>query len=170
MTDIPNFCPKSDDCCQSGQQNGRSFDQCVNERTHASERSPGNCLENNTDIPEIDIKVDSVAVTAQTKKLKAKWTPELQQDINAIPEMIEKYYSGAEIVFGIRKSRTGEPIFKKVTGILFNKIPIYEPGLSQSILNSSKKNCISFTTDYEKSIKKSSIIFIPIINGYRKKL
>jgi hypothetical protein len=35
------------------------------------------------DIPEIDIKVDSVAVTAITKKLKAKWTPELGQDLNA---------------------------------------------------------------------------------------
>jgi len=34
-------------------------------------------------IPEIDIKVDSVSVTAQTKKLKAKWTPELGQDLNA---------------------------------------------------------------------------------------
>ncbi len=35
------------------------------------------------DIKEIDIKVDSIAVTAQTKKLKAKWTPELGQDLNA---------------------------------------------------------------------------------------
>tara|TARA_B100001123_G_scaffold383678_1_gene455803 strand:+ start:10923 stop:12791 length:1869 start_codon:yes stop_codon:yes gene_type:complete len=35
------------------------------------------------DIPEIDIKVDSVAVTATTKKLKAKWSPELGQDLNA---------------------------------------------------------------------------------------
>ncbi len=34
-------------------------------------------------IPEIDIKVDSVSVTAKTKKLKAKWTPELAQDLNA---------------------------------------------------------------------------------------
>jgi hypothetical protein len=34
-------------------------------------------------IPEIDIKVDSTAVTAKTKKLKAKWTPELAQDLNA---------------------------------------------------------------------------------------
>tara|TARA_R110000824_G_scaffold3537_1_gene16831 strand:+ start:9284 stop:11125 length:1842 start_codon:yes stop_codon:yes gene_type:complete len=34
-------------------------------------------------IPEIDIKVDSVAITAVTKKLKAKWTPELGQDLNA---------------------------------------------------------------------------------------
>jgi len=40
-------------------------------------------LENNTEIPEIDIKVDSVSVTAVTKKLKAKWTPELGQDLNA---------------------------------------------------------------------------------------
>jgi len=40
-------------------------------------------LENDPNIPEIDIKVDSVAVTAITKKLKAKWTPELGQDLNA---------------------------------------------------------------------------------------
>jgi hypothetical protein len=35
------------------------------------------------EIPEIDIKVDSIAVTAQTRKLKAKWSPELGQDLNA---------------------------------------------------------------------------------------
>ena len=40
-------------------------------------------LENTINIPEINIKVDSVAVTAMTKKLKAKWTPELGQDLNA---------------------------------------------------------------------------------------
>ena len=40
-------------------------------------------LEKNELIPEIDIKVDSIAVTAVTKKLKAKWTPELGQDLNA---------------------------------------------------------------------------------------
>ena len=34
-------------------------------------------------IPEIDIKVDSLSVTAISKKLKAKWTPELAQDLNA---------------------------------------------------------------------------------------
>ena len=34
-------------------------------------------------IAEIDIRVDSIAVTAQTKKLKAKWSPELGQDLNA---------------------------------------------------------------------------------------
>ena len=43
------------------------------------------CAPDNTGsaIAEIDIKVDSVSITAMTKKLRAKWTPELQQDINA---------------------------------------------------------------------------------------
>ena len=40
-------------------------------------------LEAQANIPEIDIKVDSIAITATTKKLKAKWTPELGQDLNA---------------------------------------------------------------------------------------
>jgi hypothetical protein len=47
---------------------------------------PNNGVFNGQDvgyIPEIDIKVDSVAVTAVTKKLKAKWSPELGQDLNA---------------------------------------------------------------------------------------
>jgi len=44
-------------------------------------------LEGEANIPEIDIKVDSVSVTAITKKLKAKWTPELGQDLNAYHNM-----------------------------------------------------------------------------------
>jgi hypothetical protein len=40
-------------------------------------------LEDQEDMPELDIKIDSVAVTAKTKKLKVKWTPELGQDLNA---------------------------------------------------------------------------------------
>ena len=35
------------------------------------------------EIPEIDIKVQSIAVTAQTRKLRARWSPELAQDLNA---------------------------------------------------------------------------------------
>lgn len=40
-------------------------------------------LEGQEELPELDIKIDSVAVTAKTKKLKVKWTPELGQDLNA---------------------------------------------------------------------------------------
>jgi len=46
-----------------------------------SDNADGDASKN--EIAEIDIKVDSIAVTAQTKKLKAKWTPELAQDLNA---------------------------------------------------------------------------------------
>ncbi|MAF25132.1 hypothetical protein CL634_06110 [bacterium] len=35
------------------------------------------------EIPEIDIKIESIAVTAETRKLRARWSPELAQDLNA---------------------------------------------------------------------------------------
>ena len=35
------------------------------------------------DIPEIDIQLRSVSIVAKTRKLKAIWTPELAQDLNA---------------------------------------------------------------------------------------
>tara|TARA_Y100001937_G_scaffold58403_1_gene80059 strand:- start:8328 stop:9998 length:1671 start_codon:yes stop_codon:yes gene_type:complete len=35
------------------------------------------------DIPEIDIAMRSIAIVAKTRKLKAVWTPELAQDLNA---------------------------------------------------------------------------------------
>tara|TARA_B100000686_G_scaffold351807_1_gene451665 strand:- start:10678 stop:12291 length:1614 start_codon:yes stop_codon:yes gene_type:complete len=39
--------------------------------------------EANVGIPEVDIQMRSVAITAKTRKLKAVWTPELAQDLNA---------------------------------------------------------------------------------------
>jgi hypothetical protein len=52
------------------------------EEPQFSTGNQGSNLDKNA-IPEIDIKVDSIAVTAQTRKLKAKWSPELGQDLNA---------------------------------------------------------------------------------------
>jgi hypothetical protein len=39
--------------------------------------------ETDIDIPEIDISLKSEAIVAKTRKLKAVWTPELAQDLNA---------------------------------------------------------------------------------------
>ena len=39
--------------------------------------------ETDIDIPEIDITMRSIAIVAKTRKLKAVWTPELAQDLNA---------------------------------------------------------------------------------------
>ena len=39
--------------------------------------------ENNVGIPEVDIQMKSIPITAKTRKLKAVWPPELAQDLNA---------------------------------------------------------------------------------------
>ncbi len=39
--------------------------------------------ETDVNIPEIDISMRSIAIVAKTRKLKAVWTPELAQDLNA---------------------------------------------------------------------------------------
>lgn len=38
-------------------------------------------------IPEVEIKIESIAITAQTRKLRARWSPELAQDLNAYHSM-----------------------------------------------------------------------------------
>lgn len=38
-------------------------------------------------IPEIDIKIESIAITAESRKLRARWSPELAQDLNAFHSM-----------------------------------------------------------------------------------
>ena len=56
------------------------------EDTAAGTTSVPNSLNNTTigaAIPEINISMQSQAITAKTKKLKAAWTPEFAQDLNA---------------------------------------------------------------------------------------
>ena len=68
-------------------QEGGAIGSVVGNAPWALEGAGGNAADDNAGgnetIKEIDIKVDSIAVTAITKKLKAKWTPELGQDLNA---------------------------------------------------------------------------------------
>ena len=67
------------------------------------------------EIPEIDIKVDSVSVTAQTKKLKAKWSPELGQDLNAYHNL------DAEVeLTGILSEQIGLEIDREILNDLLN--------------------------------------------------
>ena len=47
---------------------------------------------------------------------------DLQDDVNAINEMIEKYYEGCQIVYGVRSSRKKDTFFKKFTAESFYKI------------------------------------------------
>lgn len=47
---------------------------------------------------------------------------DLQDDINAIDEMVEQYYMGYEIVYGVRKERKTDTKFKKFTAEFFYKL------------------------------------------------
>lgn len=47
---------------------------------------------------------------------------DLQDDINAIDDMIDKYLDGADIVYGVRSSREKDTFFKKATAEGFYKI------------------------------------------------
>ncbi len=46
---------------------------------------------------------------------------DLQDDINAIDEMLEKYFNGCDIVYGVRNSRKKDTWFKKTTAQGFYK-------------------------------------------------
>ena len=46
---------------------------------------------------------------------------DLQDDINAIDEMVDKYLSGVDIVYGVRSSRQEDSFFKKATAEGFYK-------------------------------------------------
>lgn len=47
---------------------------------------------------------------------------DLQDDINAIEEMIDYYEKGYDIVYGVKKSREADSFFKKNTAIMFYKL------------------------------------------------
>ena len=47
---------------------------------------------------------------------------DLQDDINAIDEMIDKYLGGMDIVYGVRSSRQKDTLFKKATAEGFYKL------------------------------------------------
>ncbi|MDM8304010.1 glycosyltransferase family 2 protein [Limosilactobacillus vaginalis] len=47
---------------------------------------------------------------------------DLQDDVNAIPEMVDKYYQGYDVVYGVRNSRKTDSFFKRNTALLFYKI------------------------------------------------
>ena len=46
---------------------------------------------------------------------------DLQDDINAIDEMLEKYYEGNQVVYGVRSARKTDTFFKKFTAESFYK-------------------------------------------------
>jgi polyisoprenyl-phosphate glycosyltransferase len=46
---------------------------------------------------------------------------DLQDDLDALPRMVAEHRSGAEIVLGVKESRTVDPAFKKLSALIFYK-------------------------------------------------
>ena len=44
---------------------------------------------------------------------------DLQDDIGVIPEMVEKFRAGHQVVYGVRKQRTTDTVFKRQTALLY---------------------------------------------------
>ncbi len=47
---------------------------------------------------------------------------DLQDDIHAIPEFVEKYYQGNDVVYGVRIQRKSDTLFKRATAKMFYRI------------------------------------------------
>ncbi|MCR5221825.1 MAG: glycosyltransferase family 2 protein [Lachnospiraceae bacterium] len=47
---------------------------------------------------------------------------DLQQDIDALPRFLEKYYEGCDVVYGVRDSRDTDRFFKRTSATIYYKI------------------------------------------------
>lgn len=47
---------------------------------------------------------------------------DLQDDVNVIPDMVDKYLNGADIVYGVRSGRKSDSFFKRTTAQMFYKL------------------------------------------------
>lgn len=59
---------------------------------------------------------------AQKADMVISLDADLQDDVGAIPQFVEEYYKGAEIVYGVRNSRATDTKFKRGTAQLFYKL------------------------------------------------
>ena len=57
--------------------------------------------------------------SAKYADMIASMDADLQDDINALDEMIDKYYAGNDVVYGVRKSRKKDTFFKRYTAQKF---------------------------------------------------
>ena len=51
---------------------------------------------------------------------------------------------------------------RKIAMLREGKVPIYEPGLEEMVRRNAAEQRLSFTTDLDGAVKKSSIIFIAV--------
>ena len=63
-----------------------------------------------------------LSVACEKADVTISMDADLQDDINAVDAMLEKYYDGCDVVYGVRSSRKKDSFFKKNTALAFYKI------------------------------------------------
>ena len=63
-----------------------------------------------------------LTVAAERADVTISMDADLQDDIDAVDEMVEKYYGGCDIVYGVRKNRKSDSFFKKFTAEAFYRL------------------------------------------------
>ena len=63
-----------------------------------------------------------LSVAAKKADFTISMDADLQDDIDAMDQMIEKYYGGCDIVYGVRKNRKNDSFFKKFTAEGFYRL------------------------------------------------
>lgn len=97
---------------------------------------------------------------------------DLQDDINVIDEMVQKYLEGAQIVYGVRNSRGNDTFFKKFTAQFFYKLMFY---MGVSIIPDhadyrlTSKRVLNELADYKESNLFLRAIF-PLLGFHTEKV
>ena len=80
---------------------------------------------------------------------------DLQDDINVIEQMIDKYYQGCNIVYGVRDDRSSDTVFKRFTAQTFYKLMQFL-GV-KSIYNHADFRLVGIVIVYTIPVKKEKL-------------
>ncbi len=99
------------------------------------------------DIPELNVEMKSLPIVAKTRKLKAQWTPEFAQDLNAyhsidaeaeLTSMLSEYISQEidfEILDMLMQDAKSEGYWSAATGRVWNGTAFADPSSAEAASN-----------------------------------
>ena len=93
--------------------------ELIEEYSHSHELVTGICLSRNRG--HQNALLAGLMTAKNYADVVISMDADLQDDINAIDEMLDKYYAGCDIVYGVRSSRKKDTFFKKHTAQAFYK-------------------------------------------------
>lgn len=86
-----------------------------------------------------------MSVTVKYSDMIITIDADLQDDVNAIPKMVEKYHEGYDVVYGVRNSRKTDTFFKRRTALAF-----------YGLMNKLGVNLVPDSADYRLLSKRAT--------------